>query len=75
MSKKKFLDLTGLKKYHEGVTDALSKKADKDELPKITQSINKYTNNTWVPTVGATDEAYVRKDSAIDNVELLNILD
>ena len=72
---KKFLDLTGLQKYDEHVKNALRKKAGKDELPKITQSIDENTDKNSVPTAGATEQTYVRKDSAIDEVELLDLLD
>lgn len=72
---KKLLDLDGLKKYDEHVKSALKNKANKDELPKITHSIGEDTDKNSVPTVGATEQTYVRKNSAIDEVELLNLLD
>ena len=79
MSKKKFLDLTGLKKYDEGVKNALRKKADKDKLPKIVHGVDENTDKNAVPTVGAitayVEDTYVRKDSPIDAIELEAILD
>lgn len=78
MSKKKYLDEAGLQAYHEGVLGALNKKAGKHELPKIVQSITEDTDKNAVPTVEAlakfTDETYVRKDSAIDSIELEELL-
>lgn len=78
MSKKKFLDLTGLQKYDEGVKNALKDKADKKELPKVVQSIDENTDQNAVPTVSAisayVEDTYVRKDSPIDAIELEAIL-
>lgn len=78
MSKKKYLDELGLQAYHNGVLNALNKKAGKHELPKITQSITEDTDKGAVPTVEAvmkfTDDTYVRKDSAIDSIELEELL-
>ena len=78
MSKKKYLDEQGLQAYHEGVKGALSKKAGKDELPKLVKSIAEDTDKNAVPTVEAlvnfTEGTYVRKDSAIDSIELEELL-